>query len=140
MAPLRKKSNKLTGHQQVVEYLNKLEHPLKTEIEEVRSIILSANNDLTEHIKWNAPSFCYNNEDRITFNLRGKDYFQLVFHCGAKVKDHPHEEYLFEDTTGLLNWAAKDRATAKFYDLTDVKSKEEKLLEVIRKWIAATSL
>lgn len=32
---------KLSGHEQVVEYLHHLEHPLKAEIEEVRSFILS---------------------------------------------------------------------------------------------------
>jgi hypothetical protein len=71
---------------QVVDYMNNLEHPLKKEIEEVRKIILSANNQFTEHIKWNAPSFCINNEDRVTFNLQGKGYFRLIFLRGSKVK------------------------------------------------------
>jgi flagellar motor switch protein FliG len=74
-----KKSIKLSGHHQVVEYMNNLEHPLKKEIEEVRKIILSANKQITEHIKWNAPSFCFNNEDRVAFNLHGKGYFRLGF-------------------------------------------------------------
>lgn len=80
-----KKPIKLSGPQQVVEFFNNLEHPLKKEIEEVRKIILSTNESITEHIKWNAPSFCFNNEDRVTFNLQGKGFFRLVFHCGAKV-------------------------------------------------------
>jgi hypothetical protein len=46
---------------------------------------------------------------------------------------------LFDDTTGLLNWVAGDRAIVKFTDMNDVKAKKEKLAEVITKWIEVTS-
>lgn len=134
-----KKPTKLSGHQQVVEYMKNLEHPLKKEIEEVRKIILTTNKEFTEHIKWNAPSFCFKNEDRVTFNLHGKGYFRLVFHCGAKVKDNIGKRPLFYDTTGLLDWVANDRAIVRFTDMNDVKAKEEKLAEVITRWIEVTS-
>jgi hypothetical protein len=134
-----KKPQKQSGHEQVVEFMTKLEHPLKKEIGEVRKIILSANENITEHIKWNAPSFCFENEDRVTLNLHGKGYFRLVFHCGAKVKNTVGKTPLFEDTTGLLDWVAGDRAIVNF-TMNDVKTKEEKLVEVITKWIEATSL
>lgn len=132
-----KKTTKPTGREQVLDYMDTLEHPLKKEIEEVRSIVLSANGQLTEHIKWNAPSFCFNNEDRITFNLRGKGYFQLIFHRGAKVKDAPGNGQLFEDATGLLDWLAPDRAVIKFTDMNDVIAKKESLVSVVSKWIEA---
>jgi Domain of unknown function (DU1801) len=128
---------KRNGQEQVIEFLHKLEHPLKNEIVEVRNIILQSNELLSEHIKWNAPSFCYNNEDRITFNLHGKGYFQLVFHCGAKVKADKGKTPLFEDSTGLLNWVTGDRATVKFTDMKDVQAKKDKLAEVITKWLEA---
>ena len=134
-----KKSGKLTGHDQVVEYIDNLEHPFKKEIEEVRNIILNTNSNITEQIKWNAPSFCFNNEDIVTFNLHGKGFFRLVFHCGAKVKDNKGKGPLFDDTTGLLDWVSDDRAIVKFTDMNDVKSKEEKLKDVITKWIEVTS-
>ena len=125
-------SKKLSGSEQVVEFMNNLEHPLKEEIEEVRKIILSTDDKITEHIKWNAPSFCYEGEDRVTFNLHGKGFIRLVFHCGAKVKDRKTSEPLIVDTSGILEWKAADRAMMKF---NDVKAKEEKLREVIRKWL-----
>ena len=128
---------KKSGHEQVAQFLEELQHPLKREIEVVRKIILSADERLSEQIKWNAPSFCLNNEDRITFNLRGKGYFLLVFHCGAKAKPKGSEP-LFDDATGLLEWAAADRATAKFTDMEDVNAKREKLAEVIAKWLEVT--
>lgn len=130
---------KSSGHQQVVDYLNNIEHPLKKEIEEVRKIILSANEHITEHIKWNAPSFCFNNEDRVTFNLQGKGFFRLVFHCGAKVKAYAGKGALFNDTTGLLDWVASDRAIVKLTDMSDVEDKRDKLAEVVARWIEVTS-
>lgn len=133
-----KKPIKLSGPQQVVEFLNNLEHPQKKEIEEVRKIILSTNESITEHLKWNAPSFCFDNEDRVTFNLQGKGFFRLVFHCGAKVKDQAGDGTLFEDTTGLLDWVTTDRAMIKITDMSDVESKKEKLAAVVAKWIEVT--
>lgn len=132
------KSMKLSGPQQVAEFMHNLKHPLKEEIEEVRKIILSTDGKITEHIKWNAPSFCVENEDRITFNLSGKGFFRLIFHCGAKVKDSANKEPLFVDTSGILEWVTGDRAIVKFTDKNDVIAKEEKLREVISKWIQVT--
>lgn len=131
------KSNK-SGGDQVADFMAKLKHPLKAEIEAVRKIIHSAHPELTEQIKWNAPSFCKEGEDRITFNLAGKGFIRLIFHRGAKVKDSKGEGRLFEDKTGLLEWAADDRAIAKFTDLRDVKAKEKDLVAIVRKWISLT--
>lgn len=128
---------KLSGHEQVVEYLHHLEHPLKAEIEEVRSFILSVDDQITEQIKWNAPSFCVQGEDRITLNLQGKGFFRIIFHCGAKVQTHDIKGVLPEDT--LLEWASNDRAIVKILNLYDLEEKKEQLREVIVRWIEATS-
>lgn len=133
------KTSKPSGHQLVAEFMDNLVHPFKNEIEEVRQIILSADPQISEHIKWNAPSFRYNGDDRVTFHLRGKGYFQLIFHCGAKVKEHAGNGRMIEDDSGLLEWAANDRAIAKFTGMDDVKAKKEKLAEVIGKWIRAST-
>jgi uncharacterized protein YdeI (YjbR/CyaY-like superfamily) len=124
---------------QVDEFLNNLDHPLKKEIEQVRRIILETGNDLTEHIKWNAPSFCHNGEDRITFNLHGKNSFRLIFHRGAKVKDKKTKERLFEDHTELLTWASPDRAIAEFDNMDDVNSKRAALKNIVRTWLERTN-
>lgn len=126
--------------QQVAEFMEKLDHPLKPEIEAVRTSILNANSQLTEGMKWNAPSFCYDNEDRITFNLHGKGFFRLIFHCGVKVNEKAGKEPIFNDSTGLLDWLAGDRAVIKFTDMNDVAAKKEKLAAVINKWIEVTTV
>ncbi|MET3699571.1 uncharacterized protein DUF1801 [Bacillus oleivorans] len=133
------KSRKVSGSQQVTEFMENLDHPLKEEIDAVRKIILSTNGQITEQIKWNAPSFCFNNEDRITFNLHGKGMFKLIFHCGAKVKDRADKEPLFVDDTGILEWVSGDRAIVKITDNNDVKAKEAKLRDVVTKWLAITA-
>lgn len=118
-------------------FIQEQKHPLEAEIEMIRSIILAANPEITEHIKWNAPSFCFDGEDRVTFNLRAKDGVQLVFHRGAKVKGAKGFE--FKDATGLMEWVAADRALVKFKDLKDVKAKKAALTEVVKKWVKANA-
>lgn len=129
---------KPSGSQQVEEYLKKLEHPLKSEIEEVRSIILSLDKEHSEHVKWNAPSYRYYGDDRVTFNLHGKGFFRLVLHRGAKAKDDSADlRPLFEDAQGMMEWAAQDRAMIRFTDMQDVEAKREMLKDVIRRWVDA---
>ncbi|WP_040210602.1 DUF1801 domain-containing protein [Clostridium polynesiense] len=129
-----------TRPQEVADYLKKLQHPLKKEIEEVRSIVLNSNPYITEHIKWNSPSFCFENQDYFTLNLHGKGFFQLIFHCGAKVKDTLDREHLFEDSTGLLNWITSDRASVKFMDMVQINRDSDKLKKIINKWIEANRI
>ena len=52
------KSKANSDHHNVSDFLIELKHPLKKEMEAIRKIILKSNSELTEHIKWNAPSFC----------------------------------------------------------------------------------
>lgn len=139
MAVKKLKQESLSAQHPVVDYLNKLQHPLKSEIEAVRKLILSANTQLTEQIKWNAPSFCFDGDDRITFNLHGKDAFQLVFHCGVKAKNKKLKGRLPEDYAGLLEWASDDRAIMKLGNMQDVKAKQEALVKTVKDWIVLST-
>ncbi len=130
------KANSMASNSAEVEaFLKTLKHPLKAEVEAIRAIILSANKQITEHIKWNAPSFCYNGEDRVTMNLRPRDCVQLIFHRGAKVKDS--KGFVFEDDTELIEWLAADRALVKLSDMNDVKAKRAALKKIVGKWVMA---
>jgi hypothetical protein len=130
---------KSTEQNDVLSFLIELKHPLKKEIEELRLLVLSVDKNITEHIKWNAPSFCYQNDDRITMNFAGKGFIRLVFHCGAKTKAKA-EKRLFDDTTGLLEWAANDRAIAKFTSMEDLTAKKKDLVKIIKKWLELTTV
>lgn len=130
---------KMTDEEQVRAYMEQLDHPMKAEIESVRAIVAGADSRLTERIKWNAPSFCLNGDDRITFNLHGKgDSFLLVFHCGAKAKEDGSKTPIFADETGLLNWVTGSRATVKFTSKEDIAAKQTVLITVIGKWLEVT--
>lgn len=118
-------------------YLDALEHPLLAEIKALRSLILQSNPQITERIKWNAPSFCFNGDDRVTFRLQPKNRLQLIFHRGAKVKDSSN--FTFEDGSGLLEWAAADRAVVTLRDAQDVQAKQAALVAVVNEWMQATS-
>lgn len=128
----------LPGERQVEEYLQSLVHPLKREIEEVRRIVLGTDREFSEHVKWNAPSFCFHDDDRITFNLHGNGFFRLVLHRGAKAKESINVKRYFEDVQGLMEWVTNDRATIKFTNIKDVEVKRELLKEVVRRWVDVT--
>lgn len=116
-------------------YLENVDHPLKSEILKIREMVFKTNPNLTEQIKWNAPSFCLNGEDKITFNLPPKkDSIQLVFHRGVKKKELPKEK-LINDDSGLLKWATNDRAVIRFTSMQEILENETKFREIIQKWL-----
>jgi hypothetical protein len=130
----RKSVSSVNGTDAVNEFMEKLEHPLKSEMEAVRTVILSANEKITEGIKWKVPSFYFNGYFA-TFNPRAREFVQVIFHQGAKVKDNGPEGLKIDDDGGLLNWLAKDRCSAKFYNMEDIASKKAALQSVVNQWI-----
>lgn len=124
------------AHPPVDEYLAKLAHPMKPEIEAVRALILGSTPGVTERVKWNAPSFGLDGEDRVTLRLQPGDRLELIFHRGAKVKDTTG--FAFEDGSGLLKWLAPDRAVATVADRADLEAKREALARVAAAWMLAT--
>ena len=115
-------------------FLGTLDHPRTPEIEALRKIILGAHPDIGEGIKWNAPSF-RTSEFFATFNLQAKPGVQLIFHTGAKVRASAAEGLKIDDPTGLLQWLAKDRASARFADMREVAAKRTALKRLVRAWI-----
>ena len=128
---------KLTGPEQVAEFFDKLDHPLRSAMLAVREMILAADDSITEHIKWNAPSFCHRGNDRVTFNIRKGDQILLIFHRGAKVKDSNGGCRLIEDDSGLLEWLADDRAMLKITGIDEAVNKRAGLTAIVKKWIKA---
>lgn len=110
-----------------------MDHPQKEAIEYLSAAILAADPQITEQVKWNAPSFCYDGVDRVTFQLKSED-IQLIFHRGAKVKDDT-ASFTFDDDSGLMDWRSPDRAVVTFKNLADVKANEETFLALVKRWI-----
>ena len=80
----------------VIEFLDNLDHPLKSSMKAVREIILNVDDSITEHIKWNAPSFCFGGDDKITFNIRRNEIF-LPFSTGEQSKRHESRGKIVDD-------------------------------------------
>ena len=118
-------------------YLESLEHAHKRAIERLRRLILDAVPDLSERIKWNAPSFGRGEDDRITMRLHPGDRLQLILHRGAKAG--ADDLFRFEDPDKLIAWAAPDRGVITFKDEADLEAKSAALPEVLRRWVACTT-
>lgn len=117
-------------------FMARLDHPLKAEIEAVRTLILGANAAITEQVKWNAPSFCYQGDDRVTLKLHPPTQIQLIFHRGATVKDS--EGFNFDDESGLVKWVAADRGIVTLLDREDIAAKRTQLAALVDRWMQAT--
>jgi len=111
---------KLTDAEKVTAYMQQLQHPLKAEINAVRDIILNANNKIAERIKWNAPSYYYQ-EDLVTFNPRAQQHVHLVFHHPAIVTIQSE----------LLKGDYKDRRMAYFTTMAAVEANKPVLESII---------
>lgn len=119
------KKVKLSGKDEVDQFIANLDHPYKNEIIRLRSIIINASNKLAERVKWNAPSFYYV-KDLAAFNLRAKDYVQIIFVF--------YDGNMIDDPT-LLQGEWKDRREARFYGLNDIESKKVALEKFVVTWI-----
>jgi hypothetical protein len=120
----------------VTAYIQKLDVPVAQIVEAIRQIVLSADPEIGEEIKWNAPSFLYTGEMRpfnpkeykryiIVMNLHKR--ILLVFPSGAKVND----------TTGLLEGDYTDgRRLIYIKSMDDVRSKEAGIRKMIKDWLA----
>lgn len=122
----------------VTNFLKDLNHPFHEEIELLRNFILTADQNLTENIKWNGPNYCFKDEDRITMRIHPpKKQVQLIFHRGAKKQANP-ENKLISHKSKLLLWKENDRAIITFNSMLDIENGRAELSEIITEWISAT--
>lgn len=114
----------MSNTKKVDEFMFKLEHPLKAEIEAVRAILINANPKLEEDVKWGGPSFFYKG-DLATFNPRIKNYVALIFHKGE----------LLNIKSDFLEEATKGKVYAKFYSMEDVTANKALIEKMVDAWV-----
>jgi hypothetical protein len=115
-------------------WLAGLDHPLKSVAAAVRAALAGAGPRLGEQIKWNAPSFTWDGEDKVTFNLRPKAPLLLIFHRGAKAKDN--SGFAFKDETGLMEWKAPGRAVVTIASEADWTRHRDAIVDLACRWAA----
>lgn len=108
----------------VDEFLQKLRHPLKAEMEAVRKIICDASPKIVEDVKWGGPSFDYK-EPMATFSPRVRAYVAIIFHKGE----------LLTKKSELLEPGPKGKAYVKFNSMAEVLKNKAELQKVVREWI-----
>lgn len=120
---------------QIDNILNDLAPEKRQQVELLRQIILE-NTDVTEHVKWNAPSYVYNYEDRMTFNLYGD--VKILIHMDATRKEDKKGTPIMDDPDHIISWNSDIRGTITFSDLKDVETKREAFISVIQRWLTLT--
>lgn len=105
----------------VDEFMSKLDHPLKAEMEAVRKIVLGTDDRMTETIKWGEPTFMFNG-NMATISPNAKKYVNLFFQTGS----------ILPDRHGILEGDAAQVRTARFADMSEVESKADSLRAVVK--------
>jgi uncharacterized protein YdhG (YjbR/CyaY superfamily) len=123
---MAKAISKLTDAEQVNEWMDKVDTSFKPSINAVRKIIKAAGPKLNERIKWNAPSYYYN-EDIVTFGpTKAKDKIILVFH-------HPN---IVKIRSELLQGNYKDRRLVSLNSMKEIKEAQKELERIIKESVA----
>jgi hypothetical protein len=122
------------------DFLHDLSDDKRSQVDTLRSLILKTDPQLTEHIKWNAPSYVLDGEDRITFNLMNKQaVVKLVLHMGATRKEDKKGTPVMNDKSGLIEWSSDIRGMITFVDAKDVHAKLPALKTIIQEWLSIPS-
>ena len=121
--------------QKVTEHINTLESPNRETVEFLREIFLSSNSEISEHIKWNSPSFYYSGEmkefdakeyncDLAVLNLH-RVKILIVFPTGNKIDNETLKGKDYPDGRKIVD----------IQNLADAKNKRENLEARIKNWI-----
>jgi len=130
-----KKNPAVTTHE---DFLNMFSDDRKPLLEALLAAVNEACPELTEIIKWNAPSFCDRDRDRLTIMLHKKDQVGLILHTGARPKEDRKAPPIFQDETGMLEWNSNIRATIPFRDLAGFQANRDRFKEAVKRWIEET--
>ena len=104
-------------------------------IERLRALVQSAAPELTETIKWNAPSFADGDQDRVTLGVERKGGWRVVLHRGVATQDAAG--FVFDDPRKTAKWPAKDRGVVTVADLPALEAQAADLEDLVRRWVAA---
>jgi len=109
-------------------------HPLRQEIDQLRTIILSADKSIEEGVKWNTASF--RTADWFA-TLNGPKHVKepmVILHAGAKAKGIVVKDRI-SDPLGLIKWLGNDRGQIVFKDGKDLTAKQKALQAIVSAWI-----
>jgi hypothetical protein len=121
----------------VDQYRAALAPEIREIVDTLRAIVSESSPHLVERIKWNAPSFAIDDDDRITLGIAPKGGVRVVLHRGAKAK--ATAGFHFDDEAGLASWPTQDRGAIIFSNAQAVESRREALKNLFARWVVATT-
>ena len=125
----------MNKYETVEEFMNGLDDNRRTQVARLRQYILDESPSLTEHIKWNAPSYVKDGEDRITFNTINKEHtVKIVFHMGATRKEDKKGQPILKNAA-LIEWASDIRGYMTFESLEQISTNEKEIKRTIHNWL-----
>lgn len=107
---------------EVDSWFDERDHELDGAMRRVRDIILTADDRVTESIKWRTPTFSY--KGNIVSFSPSKRFISLMFHRGAEI---PGEHPLLEGDSRLVRMM-------RFASIDEVEAGRDQLTAVIRAW------
>ena len=105
-------------------YLAEKKHPMNSEIQKVREIILAIDPRIEETIKWKSPTFMYKG-NMASYFMNAKKHVSLMFHKGAFINDD----------SGILEGDGKEGRVVKFKNMQEIEEKQKHLKNVVKEWI-----
>lgn len=112
-------------------------HPLRKELDVLRTIILGVDSSVEEGVKWNTASFRTSDWFATLNGPRHVKEPMIILHAGAKAKGLVLKDQI-PDPEGLLKWMGHDRAQIVFKDVKDITAKQQVLRAIIISWIKHT--
>jgi hypothetical protein len=105
-------------------FLDGRPHPMRSVIDRLRQVVLSADPRITEMIKWGGPTFVLadGGANLATIMLRGQSAVTLFFQEGASLPD-PH---------GLLSGRAEHVRTTRFESIAAIDNSAKALRQIVR--------
>ena len=124
-------------YKDIPEFLADLDADKREQVQLLRAIINDAHPGLSEHIRWNAPSYVLDGKDRVTFNLLNKENdVKLVLHLGATRKEDKKGTPILSDDTGLITWQSDIRGVVSFTSAADIAAKRADIMTLVSRWLA----
>lgn len=121
----------------VTALLNAHKHPLRKEIDTLRTIILAVDPAIAEGVKWNAASFHTTDWFATLNGPRHVKEPMIILHAGAKAKGVVLKDRI-PDPDGLIKWLGNDRGQIVFADAADIQKKSAALKRIVKAWIDGT--
>ncbi len=107
-------------------------HPLAAEIDALRAILRGASPDITEHVKWNGPSYYLTANAKRDFGnivlAREKFVLLVIVFYDSKMLDHP-----------LLSGSYADRRLLQLDDMRAIQTHADAIAQIVRDWVALHS-